>query len=349
MPLPAFGASGAIATPAAASQPTGGTYSGPNIIQGPLNFQPGSDYNSAYNSALKANQTNYNNILAGYQQTMATQVSAQDAVKQGYTDLANNVLAGIQGVGDSQRQAIRDAYAQQAGRATQGLTSAGLGNTTVAASVQRGLVADREKANVNLANQLAQLSAGYQSQLGLAGLGYTGNAVAANTALGVKQLDWMNSVNSPYPNASAYAQLAQQQGAAQQAASDRAMQQQYLDQLRGNDPPRARQFGGGAPGLGYTPTANYTPSAPSGGYFGSGGGIGGGAGFGYGSTTPSWYTIASDQPAQATTDDWWGYNPADYAGLDGGDALAAVVGNAGAMAQDYGWDYGGWDNVFEGY
>lgn len=187
-----------------------------SAIGGALNFgtvPAPTDYSSAYNNALNLNKQNYSNILSGYQQTAANQQTGQQSVLAGYGNLGNTIQNTIQGVDQSQRQAITDQYAMAAGKASQGLISRGLGNTTVANSVQAGLLSDKSKANIALSNQMAQLQAGYQSQIGMAGLGYAGQSVGANTQQANRQLDWMNSINSPYPNAQQYAMLAQQKGA----------------------------------------------------------------------------------------------------------------------------------------
>lgn len=209
-----------------------------NAIGGEIPWQPGgnpfaqdlgSAYQSAYNSALAQNQANYSNILKGYMQTLQGQQTAQQAIGSGYSQLYNNVLKGIQGVGKSQAQAIADAYAQQSGASQQDLINRGLGNSTVLSSVQRGLQADKTKADTALANQIAQLTAGYQSQLGGQGLAYAAQSAAANTAQQNRQLDWMNSVQSPYPDSRMYAALLQQQGMIDQANRDRALFQQQLE------------------------------------------------------------------------------------------------------------------------
>lgn len=242
----------------------------------------GQQYQQAYQSALAYNQANAQSIAAGYRQTLASQMSAQQAIAGGYPQLANqiqaqltpmqtalgqqqsgqqqiqqgygalqqNVLGTIQGISASQQQAINDTYAQQRGGAAQSLVSRGLGNTTVNDSVQRGLTLDQQKANIALSNQTAQLTAGYQSQLGLSGLNYANQAVTQNTAqqnqmaqvaagygsqiglaglgyqnqanlqntgLATQGLNWQNSIQAPYPNAQNYSNLAQQYGAQQQA------------------------------------------------------------------------------------------------------------------------------------
>ncbi len=207
----------------------------PNIIGGQIPFGPagnpyqgggignlGNAYQTSYNTALGQNQAMYNNVLQGYQQTMAKQTSAQDAIAGGYSNLYNTVLGGIQGIGASQQQNIQDTYAQQKGATQQSMVSRGLGNTTVSDSAQRGLTLDEQKAQIALQNQLAQLQAGYQSSLGLAGLNQANTANMQNTGLAGQQLGWMNSVTAQYPNTAAYNQLAQMSGAASQADKDRA-------------------------------------------------------------------------------------------------------------------------------
>lgn len=248
--------------------------------------------------------TNLGGQVQGALQPMQAGLDEQRAqntrTQQGYTDLMGQVMGTINGVDASQRQAIQDQYVAAQGQAGQSLASRGLGNTTVTDSVQRGLLYDKQKSDIALSNQMAQLRAGYQSQLGLAGLGFAtqanqmntaqqnalagqraaygsqlgmanlgyaqqasqqalaqqnleaatrasyadqigrqklgyagqsvannaqqrnaisafGNqALAANTGLAQNQLGWMNSVNSPYPNAAMYAQLQNQAGANQQ-------------------------------------------------------------------------------------------------------------------------------------
>jgi hypothetical protein len=169
----------------------------------------------AYNNALSLNKQNYSNILGGYQTALQSQQAVQQGIQQGYATLSSNVLGTIQGIDASQRQAIRDQYAMQAGQTAQGLINRGLGNTTVANSMQRGVAADRAKADIALTNQTQQLNAGYQSNLGLAGLNYANQANTQNTALRSQQLGWMNSINSPYPDPMKYSMLAQQKGAVQ--------------------------------------------------------------------------------------------------------------------------------------
>lgn len=299
---------------------------GGNPYQGGGIGNLGSAYQQSYQAALDQNKALYSNILGGYQQTMANQVGAQANIAGGYGQLYNNVLGGISNIGASQGQAIEDVYAQQKGQAQQSLTSRGLGNTTVSDSVQRGLGLDKSKAQIALANQMAQTTAGYQSQLGLAGLGYGNMANMQNTGQANQQLGWMNSVQAQYPNAQSYNQLAQMSGQAQQANADRAAIQK-LGQRGGS------VATGGSGGSGFRqstgsslPFGLYSHGGAGGGYTGM---YGGGGSFidathGEGKTTyldqgdqfPQW--AAPDQSFDPTYDTQYDTSqmtmPGDYYG-----------------------------------
>lgn len=288
----------AMPTPTAAPQiqgslPFGSGGANFDFSGNPANLS--ANYATAYNDALAQNKANYENILSGFQQTAQNQSTAQQAIAGGYTGLYNNLVdagnriglgygalqSGVQGtinnIGASQQQAINDYYRQQQGQATQSLVDRGLGNTTVVNSVQRGIGLDQQKANVALANQMAQLSAGYQSNLGLAGLnyanqaalqaagqgnlglGYQAQAAQQNSALAQNQLAFMNSTSAPYPNAGLYGQLATQWGAAQQANADRAQAAQQFNQLQAAArQPVAASGGGYVPsGGGFSPPQSF--------------------------------------------------------------------------------------------
>lgn len=185
-------------------------------------------YANSYNAALGLNSANYRNILSGYQQTAGNLNAATQQVAGGYGALQEGVLGDLSNAGATQRQAINDTYAREQGSAMQSLINRGLGNTTIQQGVQRGLIYDREKANVSLAEQIANLKASYRSNLGLAGLQYQGQAALQNAAQSNQQLQWMNSVQAPYPDASAYAKLAEMYGASQQAEENRNLQRSLM-------------------------------------------------------------------------------------------------------------------------
>jgi len=334
--------------------------------------QVANQYGQSYQAALQQNQAQYGNILKGYQQLMGNQVANQAPIQQGYADLSKNVLAGIQGVGASQKQAIQDAYAQQSGGLQQSMVNSGLGNTTVTGSMQRGVQLDSQKAQVALANQIAQLNAGYQSNLGLAGLNYQNQANMQNTALGAKQLDWMNSVNFGYPNAQDYNSLFGQAGQFQQMGQNRALQQRLMG-IGPNGMPQGMGQGGGSAGVmassgnrmaansqfgaydtsgwqtagGRSPVYPPAPQRP-GGPAGMGGGqvpdlnmgVGdyGGATIDMGGAYPPW--MQGDAGAGAQVADWSGGGDAAVQGADQG------TGEGGQAPTD--WATTDWNTVADG-
>ncbi len=214
MPLPASLASrgfGAVGSSALGVASGGG--GGFGAIGGPLPFSGGAkDYTTAYNQALNFNRTNYNQILAGYNQTAAAQQAGQNQITQGYSTLRGDVLGGLAGIDKSQRQQIADDYAKQVGTESQRLISRGLGNSTVQQSIARGLMYDKAKADVDLTNRTQALNAQYSSQLGLAGLGYQGQALQERTGFANQTLQFLNSINAPYPDIGSYAALATARG-----------------------------------------------------------------------------------------------------------------------------------------
>lgn len=198
-----------------------------------------------------------------YQQLLDESSREYSGIIQGYGNLTNQVLNDIRGVGASQRQGIRDIYAQQAGTADQQLINSGLGNTTVRQSVQRGLVADRAKADIALSNQLAQLTAGYRANIGLAGQGYRGAWQAQQFAAGAQGLRQHNPWD-PFNGRSAGGAVASsgydpRAAADQRAAQDRA-QQDAWDRMNAQDPMVMNPYAGtGLMGGGH-------PAFKSGGY-----------------------------------------------------------------------------------
>ena len=136
-----------------------------------------------YGKMLADAQKQYSGILQGYQNTLRGQRQQQQQTMQGYNQLQSSVLGGLAGAGTARSQEIADQYTRQAGQAQQDLVNRGLGNTTVTSSVGRGYALDQSKAQNDLADQLRNQVAGYQSQLGLAGLGFRDQAGRQNTAL----------------------------------------------------------------------------------------------------------------------------------------------------------------------
>jgi hypothetical protein len=195
-------------------------------------------YAQSYGNARNFNASNYENILSGYQSTIA----AQDA---GYQSLYADVMGTIAGMERGRAQGIQDAAAAEIGGATQSLIDRGLGNTTVQQTVVSGVNANRDRRLTELSGEMAGIRGSYMSQLGQARLQTVGG-------LQSQQLQWMNSLNAPYPDAGMYAQLAQQYGATG-AADDAARRIAAAGQ------PAAPYPGGGGGGrLGYTPPPRFT-------------------------------------------------------------------------------------------
>lgn len=201
-------------------------YRAPNPIAGGLPFpsqqaagsipfggnpaQLSQSYANAYNSALAMNQQNYQNVLKGFQDALNAQAQKQHNTQVQHYELENQIRNDLNLAGSTRRQEIQDEYARLAGAQSQQLIDRGLGNSTVQASVNRGLALDEAKAQNQLAEQVANLRAQYGSNLGLARIAQHGQGSREATALTQAQLDFMNSVQSPYPDAGLYASLAQQ-------------------------------------------------------------------------------------------------------------------------------------------
>lgn len=192
--------------------------------------QLGPAYSNAFNAYANNIQNQTNTINAGYNQTAQNQYNAQQGVNSGYNNLSRDVLGGIAGIGSDQLALLNRNYARQAGSADQNLISSGLGNSTVRSNVQRGIGLDQNLAQNNLANSIAQTKAGYQSNIGLAGLGYQGQSIRDNTALSQDQFHWLNSITSLPPDAAQYSQIAQQAGSAIQSGLDRAQAERLQSQ-----------------------------------------------------------------------------------------------------------------------
>lgn len=210
-------------------------------------------YQQAYNNALQMNQSNYNNILQGYQQALSAHTSAQQAIQGGYNDLYNQVLGKLEGQGQATARRINDSSAQFLAAQTQGLTDKGLGNTTITSSVGRGVEADRQQRLQENDESVAKMMADYMSNLGTRRLEGSRQGQDSITGLALNQLGFMNSVQAKYPNFSDYAGLAQQAAAGQGSGAG------------------GGAYGGGsfAGGGGAGPKIGYTPGA--GPYYGSGG------------------------------------------------------------------------------
>lgn len=143
-----------------------------------------------YQQLLDANKTNYGNVLSAYQGQQASNNQQLPGIYQGYGDLnkgvANTLGMGQEGgwgVASPAAQAIQRQQTATSGDITQQMTSAGLGNTTAAAQAQQQAAYNTNLAYGNLGAQLADKYAGYQSQIGQAGLGAQMQGLGMQTGL----------------------------------------------------------------------------------------------------------------------------------------------------------------------
>ena len=180
-----------------------------------------------YNQALANNTAIYNQVASGYNQVIQQQQAARQQIYQGYNQLSSTVQGTIGGIGRAAAQQIADQYTALSGQEAQNLTNRGLGNTTVASSVNRGIALDKSKADVELQDRIAQTQAQYLSSIGLAGLGYAGQSQESVGALGASKYNTLAGFQGSFANL--YGGLAQ----AQQYQSDLAYNrsQQAIDRI----------------------------------------------------------------------------------------------------------------------
>lgn len=134
-----------------------------------------------YNQLLGLNQQNYGNVLNAYTQGQQNLSNQLPGITGGYGALGGQVANtlgmgqvlgqnGNWGVATPAAQAIDRSYAQARGGTTQQMTNAGLGNTTVIGNMQNQNARAAADSYGALGAQLADKYAGYQSNIGLAGL-----------------------------------------------------------------------------------------------------------------------------------------------------------------------------------
>ncbi len=167
------------------SSGTGSSSSGP--VPNPIT-------DSAYSQLLGLNQQNYGNVLGAYSQGQQQAGGQLPGIYGGYGQLGGDVQStlgmgqvlgqnGNWGVAAPAAQAIGQAYDQQRANTTQQMTSAGLGNTTAVANAQNQNALGYGQAIGGLGAQLAQTAAGYQAQIGQAGLGARMQGLGMQTGL----------------------------------------------------------------------------------------------------------------------------------------------------------------------
>ncbi len=299
-----------------------------------------------YQQIINNATTQYNATLAGYQNTLRQQESAQQGVMAGYNSLQANVLKGLEGGSAAEKQSIIDQYTAQSGKQQMSMIGRGLGNTTIMDSMQRGLTLDQAKAQTDRANKFANTAAGYQSQLGLAGLNYAGGAIRDNSQFAGQGLQYQGQGAMQLGQLGlSFAGLDNQR--AMQAAEIKAQRDQYT-QRHGTGGGVTYGAGGGS-SMGLNPHlgnggGNMGPRQslaapdpmvqdprrqqqqqygnPETTYGAAQGGSGpGDLGYAYGETPAMWGGGAA--PQMASADPWAGYsNGGDGYWYEGGDSAA---------------------------
>jgi hypothetical protein len=261
-----------------ASLPFSGLASGANVYAG-LGGNPkdslsqlGAIYGQQYNAALDMNKALFDASQSGYENLRGQLDQQYQGIQGGYNQLGQDVQGMISGSNASNITDINANYSAQAGKASQDMVSRGLGNSTVQQNIQRAIALDRARAITQSQNQFAQLGASYASQIGQGGLNAQMQGANVQANLGSQQMNALNQVNAPYPNASVYGSLAAMYGA--QAQRDEAMKQNRggFGQYQG---------AGGSYSRAPSPFGQSVPmTAPSGlGQFTTSIGMGGGGGY----------------------------------------------------------------------
>lgn len=193
-------------------------------------------HQQAYSNAVRgtqqiigANRSSQQAILKGYQglgqlgkPTLYQQQRGQQQILGGYQQAQRGLAAQFQPALDE----LGQTYAQQSGMAQQQMINSGLGQTTAAqyaqqapeqayrmgvrdiGAAQAGLYRDIGLQRLGAASQFNQQNAmqrNMQTQIGLAGLGYAGQAANQQAQLGLAGIGLQSQFLPPYPQYGAYA------------------------------------------------------------------------------------------------------------------------------------------------
>jgi hypothetical protein len=231
-----------------------------------------------YSQLLGLNQQNYGNVLGAYNTGQQNISSTMPGITSGY----GNLNAGIQntlgmgqvlgqngnwGVAQPAATAIGQAYQQQLANNTQQQINAGLGNTTVGANLANQATLGAAQAYGGLGAQLAQTAAGYQAQIGQAGLASQMQGLGMQT--GLSQAEGGALAGYQYQNTAGA--LAGPVSSSQQSSSSQQASQQQQPQ------PQQGQQSGNSGASGASP---YSAGGGGGGLAGMSGTGGGGGGIG---------------------------------------------------------------------
>lgn len=183
--------------------------------------QLGPLYAQGYQASLGLNDQLLRGTQGGYESLRQAVNDQYAGIKAGYDQLGTAVQNQLIGTNTTNLNDIQDRYRAASGAAAQAGIDRGIGNTTIALNMQRAIEQDAARARTDSQEKFAQLRAGYQSQIGQAGLGSQREGVGLGANLGQNQLAMLERTNIPYPDAGMFSKLAEMYGASAQAQQDR--------------------------------------------------------------------------------------------------------------------------------
>lgn len=169
-------------------------------------------YQGAWQGSRDAQQQQINTGAGMWQQLMAQQQQLANQNNAGWQQLQSQIMGRLRGSNKANLQDIADKYTGFWGRMNQQMIDRGLGNTTVAQSVQRGVAADQAKETTRSRGAFAQLMAQSLGQVGSQRLGaqMSNNSALANLGLG--NINWLTGIGIGYPDRNAYSDQAMGSG-----------------------------------------------------------------------------------------------------------------------------------------
>lgn len=170
------------------------------------------DYRDAYEEAKAANESRYDSILSGYSDRVRNFDSESGQILADYGDRYQRNMGYLEGVGRSQYQDINDSYGMAANKAMRGTIAHGIGNSTVAQSMQQGVLNDKERAKMQLSDSLAREHVDWDSKLSGDELGYKDSRLRGQMGLSKEKLDFMERRTDAYPDINLYAAMAARGG-----------------------------------------------------------------------------------------------------------------------------------------
>jgi hypothetical protein len=282
---------------------------------------------SVYNQLLGINQGHYQNVMGAYQQGQNMAANQLPGIYDSYSGLTGQVentlglggaLGGSNwGVAQPAETQIEKTFAAQQGQTTQQMTDAGLGNTTVKGNLGTQNAAAAGLALGGLGAQLAQTAAGYEGQIGQAGLASRMQGLGIQTGLAGQAMGPMGQQFSNTAGALSGQSSQQTSSASQQSRS--AGQGGQTPQQNGQQNPNANMGGGnptiGAGGQGSGGGGSGVPGVPGYNFGGSSGGGGDVPGIsGPGGGLPSAYSFNGGGGGPPSNLLGGGYAPWQYGG-----------------------------------